>query len=113
MANGPDWVPDEALAALQCERMVAPDKTHEELARDILMTAAPMAASSVAHLSVYAANENVRLSAAKYIIDGVVGGGFKAQGGQDDMLLALVSKLSENDPVYSQAANQPDNFTTG
>lgn len=102
MANGPDWIPDEALAALQCERVVHPEKTHEELARDILMSAAPMAAQSVAHLSVHAGNENVRLSAAKYIIDGVVGGGFKAQGSVDDMLLALVQGLADNDPQLQE-----------
>ena len=97
-SNDRDWLPDEALANLQTERAVYPEKTNEELARDILMTAAPMAAQSVAHLAMYAGNENVRLAAARYIIDGVVGGGFKASGGQDDVLLALVKRLAENDP---------------
>ena len=93
-----EWLPDAALDALQCERAVQPDQTDEELARKILMTAAPMAAQSVAHLSVHASAENIRLAAAKYIIDGIVGGGFKASGGQDDMLLALVTRLQANDP---------------
>jgi len=97
MANDRDWVPDEALAKLQCERIVAPDLTDEELARKILMTAAPMAAQSVAHLSVHAGNEATRLAAAKYILDGVVGGSFKVVGGQDDVLLALVAQLAAND----------------
>jgi len=94
-----DWVPAEALAALQMERVVNPTKTNMELAREILTSAAPMAAQSVAHLSTHAANENIRLKASQYIIDGVVGGGFSSNGeGIDDMLMALVAKLGENDP---------------
>jgi len=93
-----DWLPDSALEALQIERTVQPDMTDEELARKILMTAAPMAAQSVAHLSVHAGAESVRLAAARYIIDGIVGGGFKTTGGTDDLLLALVSRLEANDP---------------
>jgi copper homeostasis protein CutC len=56
-----------------------------------------MAAKSVAWLSANATAEQVRLAASKYIIDGVVGGGFNAAGNVDDMLMALVSQLAEND----------------
>jgi hypothetical protein len=96
------WVPDEYLEALVTERVVEPDLTHEEQARKILMKAAPMAASSVAHLSVHGRDERVRFQAAKYIIDGVVGGGFKVEGGVDDTLMALVLRLQENDEVAEQ-----------
>jgi hypothetical protein len=96
-----EWLPDAALDALQCERAVQSDLTDEELARKILMTAAPMAAQSVAYLSVHASAENIRLAASRYIIDGVVGGGFKTGGAGDDILLALVTRLQANDPVDS------------
>jgi hypothetical protein len=92
-----EWVPDEMLARCNTERVVEPELTDEEMARRILMTAAPMAAQSVAWLSVYAGAEQVRLAASKYIIDGVVGGGFKTTGGEDDILVALVARLQAND----------------
>jgi len=92
-----EWTPDEELLKLQCERVLAPEKTNLELAREILTTAAPMAAQSVAFLSTHAANENIRLKASQYIIDGVVGGAWRGEGDIDDMLMALVAKLGEND----------------
>ena len=95
--NSQEWVSDEALAAIQTARIVYPDKTNEELARDTLMSAAPMAAQSVAWLSVHATAEAIRLKASQYIIDGVVGGGFKNGGGPDDLLMALVTELGRND----------------
>jgi hypothetical protein len=98
-----EWVPDEMLARLNMQRVVEAELTDEELARKILMQAAPGAAQSVAWLSSYAGNENVRLSAAKYIIDGVIGGGFKVTGGADDLLIALVNKLADNDAERSDA----------
>jgi len=96
--NSQEWCSDEALAAIQTEKIVRPELTHEELAREILMTAAPMAAQSVAWLSAHALAEQVRLAASRYIIDGVVGGGFKStSGGADDLLMALVKQLADND----------------
>jgi len=92
-----EWISDEALAAINMERILEPDKTHEEIAREILMSSAPMAAKSVAWLSAHASAEQVRLAASKYIIDGVVGGGFKAAGSVDDLLMSLVSQLASND----------------
>jgi diadenosine tetraphosphate (Ap4A) HIT family hydrolase len=96
------WVPDEALELLNMERVLEPELTHEETARRILMSAAPMAAQSVAHLSVHGRDERIRFTAAKYIIDGVVGGGFKGSGDVDDMLMALVIKLQDNDAAAEQ-----------
>lgn len=95
--NSQDWIADSVLEAMQLERIAAPDLTDEEMARRILMTAAPMAAQSVAWLSVHATAEAIRLGASKYIIDGVVGGGFKGSDGQDDVLMALVAELARND----------------
>ena len=79
--------------------MLKPDRTNMELAREILTDAAPMAAQSLAFLSTHAANESIRLKAAQYIIDGVVGGSWSSGGAGEDLLMALVSKLAENDPV--------------
>jgi len=97
-----EWISDDALAAINMERIVRPALTHEELAREILMMSAPMAAKSVAWLSAHATAEQIRLKASQYIIDGVVGGGFAVSGGADDMLMALVSQLANNDIKVEQ-----------
>jgi hypothetical protein len=91
------WIPDAAIANLQQERIVRPDKTNMELARELLTDAAPMAAQSLAWLSTHAANESIRLKASQYIIDGVVGGAWSAGNAGDDLLMALVSQLAKND----------------
>src|SRR5689334_10014239 len=93
-----EWAPEAEIAKLQMERITAPDKTHLELARDILTSAAPMAAQSLAHLSTHAANESIRMKASQYIIDGVVGGAWGSGDVEQDLLMALVTKLGENDP---------------
>jgi hypothetical protein len=93
-----EWLPDEEIMKLQTERVVQPDKTNLELARDILTSAAPMAAQSLAHLSTHASNESIRMKASQYIIDGVVGGAWSSGIEGDDILMALVAKLAENDP---------------
>jgi len=102
------WCPKEALENLKLERAVYPEKTDAEMAREILMRGAPIAAASVVHLSAHAKTENVRFAASRYIVDGIVGGAFNTNGeGIDDMLLALVSKLSENDTVQEIATGGP------
>lgn len=98
-----EWVPDSVLDILKCEKIAAPDKTDEERAREILMQAAPAAAMSVAFLAVNAGQETVRLAASRYIIDGVVGGNFKKEGGEDDALMQLLAQLAENDEINANA----------
>jgi len=58
---------------------------------------------SVAFLAVNAGQETVRLSASRYIIDGVVGGGFRSDGGEDDKLMQLLAQLAENDEINTNA----------
>jgi hypothetical protein len=76
---------------------VYPEKTDAEVARDILMRGAPIAAASVVHLAAHARAENVRLAAARYVVDGILGGGFNFGINVDDNLLALVTQLADND----------------
>jgi hypothetical protein len=94
---GEQWIPDVELEKLKCERLYEPDVTDEERARKILMSSAPMAAQSLAWLSVHAVNEQIRLKASTYIIDGVVGGKLRREGDTDDVLYALVTELAKND----------------
>jgi hypothetical protein len=101
-----DWLPDEAIETIVCERITEPELTDEQLARRILMRAAPGAAKNVAHLAMYSTSEQIRLAASRYIIDGVVGGTFKGEGGEQDVLLSLVQQLAANDPAERNARMQ-------
>jgi|SRR5262245_19353278 len=64
-----EWVPDDALAALNLERQVNPERSFEQIANTILREALPIAVSSLVHLSQHAANDKTRLEAAKYIVE--------------------------------------------
>lgn len=90
------WQPQAIIDMMLAESVVTP-KSPEEKAREILTRAAPIAAHSVTWLAKYASAEQVRLAASKYIIDGVVGGGFKSNSEEDDTLIALIRRLSDND----------------
>lgn len=90
------WQPQHLIEQMLAEDVVAP-KSSEEKAREILTKAAPLAAHSVVWLSKYASAEQIRLRASQYILDGVVGGGFKANGEGDDELIALIKRLQDND----------------
>lgn len=92
-----EWLPDREIELLNMERATEPELTDATHARKILSDAAPKAARAIAWMAVNSANESIRLRAAQYVIDGVVGGNFKAEGGEDDILLALVNQLQEND----------------
>jgi NAD(P)H-hydrate repair Nnr-like enzyme with NAD(P)H-hydrate epimerase domain len=91
------WQPQALIDMMLAESVVEPEVSPEEKARRILTKAAPIAAHSVAFLAKYASAEQVRLAASKYIIDGVVGGGFKSNSAEDDTLIALIKRLSDND----------------
>jgi hypothetical protein len=92
-----NWVPDALVNALVCERIADPEMSDEERARKTLTQTAPLAAQSIKWLALYSGNESVRLRASQYIIDGVVGGSFKAVGGEEDLLMELVGRLVAND----------------
>jgi len=96
--NDQEWLPDEALEIINCERITDPPERNDvDRAKTILERAVPMAAKSVAWLALHSGNEQVRLRASQYIIDGVIGGAWKTTGGEDDLLMALVNQLQEND----------------
>jgi len=71
--NDPNWVSEDALAALNMEKQVHSDEDNAALARRIFMEQAPLAASRIAHLAAHANSEQVALRAATYITDRVLG----------------------------------------
>jgi hypothetical protein len=100
------WLPDKYVEALVCERVAEPEVSDEERARKVLIEAAPLAARSIKWLALYSGNENVRLRAAQYIIDGVVGGTWKGSGSEDDLLLQFVAQLHEDEEDAIKKATQ-------
>jgi hypothetical protein len=68
MAIDREWVPDEALEALQQERMFS-GEGEEDLANRLLRENLPAAVMSVCNLAIHSNNENTRLRAAQYVID--------------------------------------------
>ena len=71
----PKWDSDAALENVKMERSVRGDMTNEQLTRQILEDAGPMAAQSIVHLAIHGTNENTRLNAARYVTDNLINEG--------------------------------------
>jgi len=70
--GGPEqslWDSDDALSSLKMERTVQGDETPTDQTKRMLEEAGPMAAASIIHVALHSANDNTRLSAARYIVD--------------------------------------------
>ena len=63
------WDSDEALDSIKMEKAVHPDRTPEQMTKELLEQAGPAAAASIIHIALHSANDNTRLSAARYITD--------------------------------------------
>lgn len=63
------WDADDALASVQMDRTAFPEKSNEQLTKEILDAAGPAAAQSIVHLALHATNENTRLAASRYVTD--------------------------------------------
>jgi hypothetical protein len=68
-----EWDPDEALSNLEAERKAFDDEAPEDRTRRLFKENADGAAMSIVHLAHHAVNENVRLKAAQYVTDRVLG----------------------------------------
>lgn len=70
--DGPAWLPEEALKAIEME-LHDEALTSETLAERYLIKNAPAAALSIANLSKHSPDPRVRLAASTYIVDKVLG----------------------------------------
>lgn len=100
--NDPNWVSDDALAALNLEKQVHGDEDNAALARRIFMEQAPLAAARIAHLAAHAASETVALRAAQYITDRVLG----KIGDDTDSVDPLAAFLNDMTNNAEQHANK-------
>lgn len=68
-----DWDPEAVKEALDLEMKYHDDKTPEAVATQKLKNSAAYAADAIIHLAIYSENESIRLKAATYITDRVMG----------------------------------------
>lgn len=66
------WVPDDAVAALAMERTFH-NETPAVMARRLFQENAANAAAAICHIAVHGTNERIRLDAAKYVVERVLG----------------------------------------
>lgn len=98
--GAPDtWVPDEAIAGLVMERRVLGDESQESQARRIFSETAAAAAASICHMAVHGTNERLRLDAAKYVVERVLG-----KAGDDPFVKNPVDELINSVTKYVEDA---------
>ena len=73
------WVPDEAVRNLTMEKALHSNETHTQLAKRLLEEALPLATMSVTHMALNSRKEEVRLAAAKYVMEHALGSPGKGQ----------------------------------
>jgi hypothetical protein len=95
-ADDPDWLPDDVVEAINNERtMVFPTETKAQSARRIFQEGAPGAAAAIVHIAMYGSNERLRLDAAKYISDRVLGRpGDDLGQGEETPLDAMIKNMN-------------------
>lgn len=68
-----EWDPDQALRDLAAESQLMQDVDFETTAKRLLQENLVPAVLAIAHLAVHSPNERIRLQAAQYIADRVLG----------------------------------------
>jgi hypothetical protein len=67
------WIPDEAIAALNMEKQMMPEKSDIERTREQFRQSAPAAAAALIHLALHSQNERIRFQSAQYVVERVLG----------------------------------------
>jgi hypothetical protein len=100
-----EWVPEEAIEALNMEKQYRPAETNEEMAERIFEENLPVAAQAVCHLALNAGNSQVRFAAARYVIErklGKVVDPSQIRKDGTDPLLAFMGDVTMSDEDYAQ-----------
>lgn len=94
--DDPDWLPDEAIKALNVERRTLyANETPAQTARRLMHENSPGAALSIVQIALYGSNERLRLDAAKYVVDRALGRPGEDLGqGEDSPLDAMMKKMA-------------------
>jgi len=71
--DSPEWLPDKAIEELTLKRALAKIEDSLTLAGDLFKDCAPIAAMSICHMAIHSPTDNVRLAAAKHVVDRAMG----------------------------------------
>jgi hypothetical protein len=116
-----DWDPARALVELKAQQDVVGDTNELILTSQRLLRGAPIAADVLVHLSQYGSTERIRLDAAKYLLDRVLGkstDGLAPEGVRDPFQLLMEQCIVDSKTrgraieVTSSADPTPDDFLT-
>lgn len=67
------WVPDDAVKNLTMEKALHSNESHAQLARRLIDEALPLATMAITHMAIHSRKEEIRLNAAKYIMEHAIG----------------------------------------
>lgn len=73
MSSLEDWVPNDAIEALTLKRALQDVEDPIKMAADIFKESLPLAVMSLSHMAIHSPIEQVRLNAAKYVVERVMG----------------------------------------
>lgn len=73
MPDLPEWNVEDALRSLEIERTVHGDLTSEQIAKNIFDENLVPAALAIVHLAQHSPNEKMRMDAAKYVLERIMG----------------------------------------
>jgi hypothetical protein len=68
-----EWISDEALESVKLNRALHPEESLAEATRRVFRENSPIAAQAIAHIAIHDPNTRVRLDAAKYVVERVLG----------------------------------------
>lgn len=74
------WVPEQAVKNISFEREMHPDESYSGLARRLLEENLPAAVMSIIHLAMNSPEEAIRLRAASYMTDQMLGSAKSSPG---------------------------------
>ena len=67
------WMPDKAVKDLTMEKVLHGHESHTQLAKRLLEEALPLATMAVTHMALNSRKEEIRLAAAKYVMEHSLG----------------------------------------
>jgi|SRR5215467_1765720 len=105
MSDLRDWIPDVAMEALVVRRALQDVEDPLKMAADIVKETLPIATMSIAHLAIHSPTEQVRLAAAKYLVDRAYGDGGKG--------VALPEAKPAWERVYDSVLVEAENAKSG
>jgi hypothetical protein len=105
------WVPEEQLEALTMERQMNPSEDEVALAERIFRENLPVAAQAICHLARTATSQNMRMAAAKYVVERNLGRVVdpsslptKGEDPWDKLLAGTISNTVEEAEVHANAS---------